>query len=826
MPEIMVTNVETVEDGNVRFYGRTEDGDHDTITVTDFQPYFYTPVTEVAAKQEQIQQDERILNVKGTEKTAQVTGKKLARVEVENHWEVQKVASIFDEHYEADVWPDNRIRIDEEIYTGVRAPRREVTQDQLEPVEMDVEPRVMTFDIEVDERGLDFDNLGENRILSIVAHDSVEDEYIGFMDGGGRPIEEMFPNGCPDELDALHVESTERAMLIRFATWVDARNPDLITGWNSSHFDVPYLVKRMENVCNTAARLSREGYCDVNQYGDVTIKGRTLYDMLEVYKKNRFSELRSYKLDHVANVELGQEKITHEQGYFEMWEDDPELLMDYNAMDVKLTVEIDRETDAISFRDSIRREIGTNFEDSLNSSDFIEMMARRKLHDDGLAGRTTDYSRDPGDYEGAYVFPPYEGVAKNVVGIDLASLYPNTMAMINAGSESKVTLSEKQKLDLTEGDELGTAVAPNGACFDLGEETVLSSLVEDALGLKAEYKELLQNAEPGSEEQEEYEERYNVSKTIVNSLYGVVGWEKFFMYDEDVAEAVTLMGQACIKRTAKYVNEETEAEVIYGDTDSNYIKFPDEYTREECLVRAEEICQELNEEVYAELAEEHGIPGEDHRWEIEIEAYFERFFQPGRKKRYAYRCTWKEGMDFDESMDKPKYSVTGMNSERSDVSQLTVDMEKEILRAILDGEDQSEITSIVNKYAKKIDPSDPDWDYIGIPGGFGKSFSEYDSPTAHVRAALNANEVLDVNIDSDDKPMRCYLQDGGKHGIDVIAYNGAEDLKPVEDEITMDAGRMTDVCIKSPMESTLEAIGIDVDAALKGQTQQGLGAFM
>jgi len=1163
MITINVTNMETVGDGDVKLYGRTESGEHDTITVTGFDPYFYAPALEYSKNKDELSADERVLNIEATDKTPQLGDDTLVKVVVDKPWEVSKVANQhFSDHFEADVWIDNRLRIDHGIYTGVKAPQREVTAEQLEPVTMEVEPRVVTFDIEVDERGLDFSNLGTNRILSIVAHDSQEDEYIGFIDSGGREVDEMFPDGCPDNLDTLFVDNGERPTLIRFASWIDEKNPDLITGWNSTGFDVPYLVERMERVCGTASRLSREGYAEVGDYGDVTIKGRTTYDLMDVYKKNRFSELRSYSLDFVAQEELGEEKITHDLGFYEMYEQDPTSLMEYNAMDVRLTVGINEETDAISFRDSIRQEIGTNFEETLNSSDFIEMMARRKLHENGLVGRTTDYGREESDYEGGYVFDPYDGVAKNVVGIDLASLYPNTMAMINAGPEARVesggALMENGMTDLgtdPRGNTVTTraAHAPNGAVFDLSEPTILTSLVNDALGLKAEYGKKKKEAPGGSAEEAALEERYNVSKTIVNSLYGVVGWEKFFMYDEATAEAVTLMGQAVIKRTAEYIEEDTEATVAYGDTDSvpaeepvlvrdmngnvqyreiqelvgredefeawteggftgikkvwekpnrktnytvrtktglvhctedhslvhadgseikpgeltdgtrllhrdvseaigdgeetistdrawlygffaadgsagivekhgfsisknnldlleraseilssefginskihdyressgvhklqltnngdvewggvndaidhfvdvsytksrekcvpsevingteeiveafldgymggdgyvgerydkrfheadtkdihlasgltmllqrlgytfninyrrnygneyykircqkwhrgnpeevvkveeydydgeyvydietenhhfqagagnmivhnsNYIKFPDDYTQEKCLRRTSEICEELNNVVYPELAEEHGIPAEDNRWEIEIEKYFERFFQYGRKKRYAYKATWKEGMEqYSDTLDSPEYDMTGMNNQRSDVSLLTKDLEKDVVRAILDGKDKTTIGSIVHDYATEIDPVDPDWERIGIPGGFGQTWSEYDSETAHLRAARNANEILGTNFDGSSKPMRCYLQEGGKHDIDVIAYDNNEDLSEAESELRMNASRMSETAIINPMEGILDSAGIDVQAAMKGQLQSGLEAFM
>jgi DNA polymerase I len=179
----------------------------------------------------------------------------------------------------------------------------------------------------------------------------------------------------------------------------------------------------------------------------------------------------------------------------------------------------------------------------------------------------------------------------------------------------------------------------------------MREVTDDALDLKAEYKERRKAAEYGSDEWAEMAETYAVAKTIVNSEYGVLGWEQFFLFDKEVAEAVTLMGQKVIKATANYVNEESVAEVAYGDTDSNYIKFPDEMKQQDCLESGQAICDHLNENVYPELAEDYGMPAEDNRWLIELEK-LGTMIMTGSKKQYAINTQWEEGMDYDKVIVK------------------------------------------------------------------------------------------------------------------------------------------------------------------------------
>ena len=696
-----------------------------------------------------------------------------------------------------------------------------------------LEPRVATLDIETDDRSAGFPELGEERVLSIVAHDSYEDETVGFIDLDGRTIEECFPDGCPSGLDQVRCEPTERRMLIAFRSWFQGVDPDLVTGWNADDFDIPFIIERMSKLdgLNEDA-LSPLGWAGHGR--NIRIKGRTVYDLLKVYKANSFTELRSYSLDDVAQEVLGAEKIQFDGTFYDLYDEAPTRFLEYNARDVDLAVDINREADVIQFRDTLRREVGVDFEESYNANSFIEMLCRRKLSEKDVVPPTASYEGDE-DYEGAHVFDAYEGVAENVVGIDLASLYPYTMAMLNSSPDTKVT-------DGVDGAgrsvpaETPIAEAPNGAQFRLDKDGLFKELVDDSLSLKKTYKQKRNNAET-DEAYAKWDKKYLTAKTIVNSLYGTAGWEFFFLYDKDVAAAVTLTGQSVIKRTEEYV-ESQDFSVLYGDTDSVYVGFKDSWSRGNCLDGARDLCHELNEFVYPELAESMGIPPEDNLWEIEVEAHMERFFQAGKKKRYAYLTTWKDGRE----LDNPKISVTGFSSRRSDSAKLTKETEEAVLNAILHGEEDT-VGTIVFEAAQEITSTDVDWDRIGIPGGLNNkidparagedgyyAFSEGGYPQdAHPRAVWNANKILDVEIETSDKPKRVYLEPHPfsrvQRKIDVIAFNEASDLSEMEDVLRVDAARMTNVTLIRPLEEILRAIDIDPDAAVRGQQQTGFGAF-
>lgn len=842
-----ITNTTTVKDWTtneqkIRLYGRDKDNRLQEATVYGIQPRFYAPTEAVREREDDLYAVKTVENIIHDPDKKGWKGEDLSRIECDNQWDAKEVAENFfdyDERYSADVNLTQLFRIQAGVYTGVRLPDCECHIDEVEPVEMkEPESRVSYIDIETDDRG-EFDKNGNAEILSIVAEDSFDKETVGFFWTGGRDIEECFPNGRPENLDRLEVTGTEKGMLRTFRDFIQETDPDILTGWNFEDFDARFFIQRFENKELDSGELSREGYSKVTRSGTPIIKGRTVYDLQDAWKRTKFTEPKVKALGDVAEMELGKDKVEHtNMGYYQMWEEDPELLLNYNAVDVTLCRDLNNELEVFSFWGTLRDVVGVDWDATRSNSDYVEMMARRKLYEWEKVGPCTNYGRPDTDFDGAYVFDPSCGVLLNVMGIDLSSLYPNTMAMANLGSEAKVTFDPNGSFDSLEAKveklrNLGINVAEvpleqtgDRAFFRLDKDAALPSITDDGISLKEDAKAELKTITPGTEEFEEKSEEYGTKKTVTNSTYGVGGWEPFFLFDPQGAEAVTQLGQECIKRTARFIEEQTECTIAYGDTDSNYVKFPDEYSHEKCVERTKEICKKLNEEVYPEFAETFGIPAEQNRWHIEPEALSETFFQSGNKKRYAHKDVWEEGT----WMDEPSYDITGFGSERSDTSRLSEETEVRVLYAILDLKSDSEISKIVEDAADEIGGSSPDWERIKVPGGFGQPFDQYDMETAHLRGYRYWSELTGVEMQNSGKPGRVYLDNSDLYSegeeVDVITFEDFENAsEELESRFRVRAGKMMELTIKSPLRPILEAVGIDVEAAISGQQQQGLEAF-
>jgi DNA polymerase I len=858
MNEIYCTNTEMEMQNDepvILLYGRTDAGQSELIEVTGFEPHFYvlpedaegiTPVDH-----------ENIKRIEDSEFRDVLQQREMKRVVLNNPKQSGDVAGLFPETFNEDIDYTDQFRIIHGVETGVRAPSSRCEVERIEPVEKESPPRVLTFDIETDDRGEGFPDYGEARILSIVAHDSYTGEYTGFIDLGGKGLGERFPDADLnavehpsdlglDRLDKLEFSSGEKGMLTTFRDYVTDRDFDLVCGWNSNGFDTPFVIERMDTRGVNSDRMARgRGGSYVNWRGDPVIQGRSCYDLMKAWEDTKFTKV-STALDNAAAMELDDAKLEHSDlGFYELYEQDTRRFLNYNTQDTHLTVGVNESANALGFKSALRDTIGLDYEQTTQNNEYIEMMIRRKLHAEKMVGPTADPPDDDPMYDGAYVFDAFNGLKENIVGIDLASLYPNTLWMLNASPDTKlgkIGRDFKQEwVERIREEGYGVSVASNGVVFCLEEDGIMRELVDDALTLKEHAGEMKQDSSLSESEQAEWAEEYSVRKTIVNSIYGVIGWVRFFLYDMDIAAAVTLTGQEVIKETARHVNEETVASVAYGDTDSNYIEFSDEYDQQSSLEAAQDICDDLNELVYPALARKMGMDDSVEgyhlptRFEIELEMYASHFFQSGQKKFYAYKKTWKEGMDFSHVLNdgEGKLSISGYPCVKSNTAGLTAQVMYDTLEAIVNGAGEDEIRSIIYDGAKSISPGDPDWDNIGIPGGLGKSLGDYawtdGTPKgASPRAAHFANKFLpDCNFGEGETVKRVYLQRTviDEDTLDVIGFERAAQLEPIEGELVIDVDRMEDTLIRNPMKTILNAVDIDVDSAIQNQSQTGLSAF-
>jgi DNA polymerase I len=306
--------------------------------------------------------------------------------------------------------------------------------------------------------------------------------------------------------------------------------------------------------------------------------------------------------------------------------------------------------------------------------------------------------------------------------------------------------------------------------------------------------------------------------------------------------------------------------VTYGDTDSVMLEIG--RVSDDDLVSADEVPEAMREanpdaterelrerrtiletgfeleaqinDGYDEFAERE-LNATDHRFQIEFEKLYRRFFQAGKKKRYAGHIVWKEGKYVDD------IDITGFEYKRSDIASITKRVQKEVLEQIVTGADVEEIRQYLKTEIEAFENGDVDLDDIGIPGGIGKRLESYETDTAQVRGAKYANTFLGTNFQRGSKPKRLYLDkvhpdfwqrmeterglDPQRNALygefktdpDVICFEYADQ---VPDEFEIDYETMLEKTLKGPIARVIEALGMSWDEVKSGQEQTGLGSFM
>ncbi|TKX74276.1 DNA polymerase elongation subunit [Halorubrum sp. GN11_10-6_MGM] len=833
------------------------DPDHDAVEhlrVLGVEPYFYVPTADL--DRDPVEEYDVVIGTREEDPDGEpyesIRGEPLTRIVTRTPRDVGNIRDDFETSFEADILFPNRLLIDNGLNGGIRVEERrlddedgtiQVHQGHLEPADVDAELRVNTFDIEVDDRR-GFPEDGEEPIICLTSHDSYDDEYVVWLYDAPE-AEIPPPEDLPDyegivgdgEIGfEVRTFDEEAAMLDAFVDYLDETDPDVLTGWNFEDFDMPYVLDRLEVLDDgsqydlSVDRLSRIGEVWRSGWGGPDVKGRVVFDLLYAYKRTMFTELESYRLDAVGERELGVGKERYTGDIGDLWEQDPERLLEYSIRDVELCVEIDRAQDVIAFWDDARKIVGCKLEDATTPGDAVDMYVLHMAY--GNFALPSKGQQQAEEFEGGAVFDPISGVREMVSVLDLKSLYPMSMVTINASPETKVDPEEY------DGETYRT---PTGVHFRKEPDGIIREMVNELLDEREEKKALRNQHDPGTEAYEQYDRQQGAVKVLMNSLYGVFGWDRFRLYDREMSAGVTSTNREVIDFTAG-VTEELDRKVTYGDTDSVMLSLGD-LSKESAIETSFEIADHINER-YDDFAREE-LNADSHRFEIEFEKLYRRFFQAGKKKRYAGHIIWKEGKDVDD------IDITGFEYKRSDIAGITKEVQQNVIETIVTGDDIDEDLEEVKSYlvdviARVLD-GDVDLDEIGIPGGIGKKLDAYDTPTAQVRGAKYANLMLGTNFGSGSKPKRLYIEkvhpdfwarmedEEGldpqrdplygefKRDPDVICFEYADQ---VPDEFEVDWEKMLDKTLQGPIERVIEALGMSWEEVKTGQEQTGLGSFM
>lgn len=469
--------------------------------------------------------------------------------------------------------------------------------------------RYVHIDIEVDpSRGMPDETVADRRIISIGAKATTGEEHVF----------------CEDD---------EIALVSKFLLFLD-QFPVVCT-FNGNHFDEPYLRNR-------AKRLGIEYWWDDHVF----------IDLLAVYKFVLQKRQERYTLDYIAKVEeLTVQKrdidITKLMHYFEQNRD---TLREYNLADVRILHELDLKLRMVEKVFNIAAITRTTPRDLLRLHEKSYKEFNVSVAVDGLILRfscrrparviwpTKVYGErnetiDEEKYTGALVLEPVPGVHHNVVGVDVASLYPTIIQSLNAGPDTYL-LNPPNEAMISQ-----LIRSPVGrGWFHKEPQSVFAEALEYVLSVRDRYKREMKTLDPATSGwKTAFSEDY-AYKVLANAFYGVIGSAFSRYYNKDIAENITLTGQL-VTQFMKDTLEATGHRVLAGDTDSSYFT-----TDDLSIEAATKLADDLSEKVTDYLEGLSGIRSSLYRLDVSelcLSMFLPKKEGKGIKKRYAALVVWK-----------------------------------------------------------------------------------------------------------------------------------------------------------------------------------------
>ena len=573
--------------------------------------------------------------------------------------------------------------------------------------------------------------LADQEVTAITMKNNIDDTYYTFgcgeydVDKALLQTHEVIYVKCADEKELLH----------KFVYHWAKTSPDVVTGWNCEFFDIPYLVNRIRKINGeqTMKRLSPWKMIDEREthtgFGQSTIKyelkGVAILDYMAIFKKFGYSygPQESYKLDHIANVVLGEKKLDFGEAsdLNELHANDYQKFIDYNIKDVELIDRMEDKLGLISLCLTMAYKGGVNYEQVLGTVAIWDSLIYRDLHAKRIAVPQNSESFK-GAYPGGYVKEPHVGMHDWVCSFDLNSLYPSIIMQYNMSPE---TILNDDELNVTVETVLAkqvkntvpnTALAVGGTRFSTKKLGILPAIIQEIYDDRVKFKQAQLKAEQELELTATKSEVYGLEKRIaiaknqqmalkilLNSLYGAMGNKWFRYFDMRIAEGITLTGQATIRWAENHLNDYLNTAlgtkkdyVVAIDTDSVYVTLnefverlgpnnPIDFLDKMCSGALEGALSKCYDELYTTLG------GIENKMVMGREVIANRGIWTA-KKRYILNVHDNEGVRY----AKPKLKIMGIEAIKSSTPAICRQALKDIFKRIIDTDQETVQSDIAN----------------------------------------------------------------------------------------------------------------------------------
>jgi DNA polymerase elongation subunit (family B) len=661
----------------------------------------------------------------------------------------------------------------------------------------------------------------------------------------------------------------ERDLLATFLDFWNEEQPDIVTGWNIRFFDIPYLFNRIKKVLgdSDAKRLSP---WKITKEKTVHRRGReqkifdlvgiSIMDYYDLYQTFTYVNQESYRLDHIAYVELGERKLSYEEhgSIREFYKNDFQKFMEYNIKDVHLVTRLEEKLKLMELAVALAYAAKVNFMDVFSQVKMWDSIIYHYLKEHNIVIPPRAVTSKSEQYAGAYVKEPIVGMHDWIMSFDLNSLYPHLIMQYNVSPETKVNnsgldmftnlisvdgLLNKNSVTMDfveEWKEKDLSIASNGVTFTRKFKgflpSIMEKLYEERKIAKKKMIECQRQAEDDPDNEKiqyeitKYKNQQLVRKVQLNSAYGAVGNEYCRYYDVHLAEAITISGQFSIRWIEQKLNEylnkvlgsDGKDYVVAIDTDSVYLRVGDLVSR---------FCKDKSEQEIVNFldktAEEAMLPYIDKKYEemADLVNAYQQKMKMGReviankgiwtaKKRYILNVMDNEGVRYTD----PKIKVTGIETTRASTPEAVRKFLTQTIRLILDTDEDTVIDHIaeVREQFDLLSPED-----IAFPRGI-KGLKKYSDPTTvygkHTPIAVKGSLVYNYHLKKNgltnkykvimenDKAKFLYIKSPNPIREKVITF---PDILPKDLDLHdyVDYDTQFEKSFLDPLRSILDAIG-------------------
>jgi DNA polymerase elongation subunit (family B) len=614
-----------------------------------------------------------------------------------------------------------------------------------------------------------------------------------------------YTNDDPDNVTYFKCRD-EWSLCKKFLDIWTRMTPDVITGWNTKFFDIPYLVNRFRKILgeDDTKKLSPWNYITERK---TIINGRQLIaysfvgveslDYIELYKwyAPGGKSQESYRLDNIAQVELGEGKISYDEydNLHALYRLNFQKFIEYNIKDVKLILKLEDKLKLLELALTLAYDTKCNYEDVFAQTRMWDALTYSYLLNRGIIVPPREVQDKDAAFEGAYVKDPQVGMHNWVASFDLNSLYPHLMMQYNISPETLIepenytpemreVLSQGVSVDKLLKCQIDTSrlkdvtITPNGQFFRTDKIGFLPAMMEEMYQDRKKFKKMMLTAQQEYENEKDESKKYDIEKRVarfnnlqlakkvsLNSAYGALGSQYFRFYDLRMALGVTTAGQLSIRwieaKINKYMNKLLSTDdvdyVIASDTDSIYLRLGDLVNKvygvdgvvkmpaQKVIEFMDRVCEDklqpYIDKSYKELADYV------HAYAQKMQMKREGLSDKGvwtAKKRYILNVYNNEGVQYAE----PHMKVMGLEMIKSSTPSAIREKMKASIKLMMTGTEQ-EVQDFIAKFRQEFKtlPAEE----ISFPRGLN-GLSTYSDPVMmfkkgtpiHVRGAIVYNHYL------------------------------------------------------------------------------------